>query len=153
MSQWSGNGLITYYLSLILNSIGITASFDKTLINGILQIFNFASALLGALLVDRMGRRPLWLWSIAGMLVSYIVWTTCSAVYDTTASRASAIAVLVLIFVYQFHYAVAITPFSFSKGYFISLSFSHLLIHMNRLPRRDLALSKPSKGYGHLLRL
>jgi MFS family permease len=116
MSQWAGNGLISYYLSLILNSIGITESFDKTLINGILQIFNFASAIFGALLVDRMGRRPLWLWSIAGMFVSYIVWTACSAVYDETSSRASAMAVLVLIFIYQFHYAIAITPFSFSKG-------------------------------------
>jgi MFS family permease len=115
MSQWAGNGLITYYLSLILNSIGITKSFDKTLINGILQIFNFASAIFGALLVDRMGRRPLWLWSIAGMLASYIAWTTCSAVYATDGSKASAVSVLVLIFFYQFHYAIAITPFSFSK--------------------------------------
>lgn len=31
-SQWSGNGLISYYFNLILTGIGITTTFDQTLI-------------------------------------------------------------------------------------------------------------------------
>ncbi|KIW36717.1 uncharacterized protein PV06_11016 [Exophiala oligosperma] len=74
IAQWSGNGIITYYLALVLDSIDVTSSFTKTLISGILQIFNFFAAMLGSLMVDRVGRRKLWLYSTIGMLVSYIVY-------------------------------------------------------------------------------
>jgi hypothetical protein len=38
-AQWNGIGVVSYYLTLVLDSVGITASFDQTLINGLLQIF------------------------------------------------------------------------------------------------------------------
>jgi hypothetical protein len=37
-SQWSGNGLVSYYLTDILNSVGITSQTTQTLYNGILQV-------------------------------------------------------------------------------------------------------------------
>jgi hypothetical protein len=59
-SQWVGNGVFTYYLSLVLDAIGVTNAADQSLINGGLQIFNFAiSVFVGALMVDRLGRRVL----------------------------------------------------------------------------------------------
>jgi hypothetical protein len=39
-SQWSGNGLISYYLERVLNGIGITKADDQTLINGVIAIYN-----------------------------------------------------------------------------------------------------------------
>jgi hypothetical protein len=36
-SQWSGNGLVSYYLNKVLNGIGIKDTETQTLINGILQ--------------------------------------------------------------------------------------------------------------------
>ncbi|CAK7205263.1 hypothetical protein SEUCBS139899_008030 [Sporothrix eucalyptigena] len=89
ISQWAGNGLITYYLSLVLDTIGIKDSFTQTLINGILQIFNALAALLGSLLVDRLGRRTLWLWSAVGMLLSYVAWTVCSAINFNTGNKSA----------------------------------------------------------------
>ncbi|KAJ5721728.1 uncharacterized protein N7483_009662 [Penicillium malachiteum] len=50
MSQWCGNGIISYYLTLILKS---------TLLNAILQIVSWIAAITGGLLVDRLGRRTL----------------------------------------------------------------------------------------------
>lgn len=38
-AQWNGIGVVSYYLTLVLDSVGITDSFDQTLINGCLQIF------------------------------------------------------------------------------------------------------------------
>ncbi|KAL1895701.1 hypothetical protein Sste5346_005173 [Sporothrix stenoceras] len=114
ISQWAGNGLITYYLSLVLDTVGIKDSFSQTLINGILQIFNACAALLGSLLVDRLGRRTLWLWSAVGMLMSYVAWTICSAINYNTGNSASGILVIVFIFVYFFHYDIAVTPFTWS---------------------------------------
>ena len=146
MSQWAGNGLISYYLSIILDSIGIKDSFHKTLINGILQIFNWFSAIFGALLVDRMGRRPLWLWSVTGMFVSYIIWTACSAVYAHSASKASAIAVLALIFVYQFHYAIAMTPFTFSMYKTLEFQQSHTYVTFTGYPVEILPFQNRQKG-------
>ncbi|KAJ5354257.1 hypothetical protein N7541_006821 [Penicillium brevicompactum] len=112
MTQWCGNGVISYYLSLILNTVGIKGSRDKTLINAILQIVSWAAAIIGSVLVERVGRRPLWLFSIAGMLASYTTWTVCSALYTQHNTTGLAKAVLVFIFVFQVFYSVGITPLS-----------------------------------------
>lgn len=109
-AQWNGIGVVSYYLTLVLDTIGITDSFDQTLINGLLQIFNFAAALSAAILVDRLGRRPLFIWSGVGMLVSYIVWTACSAVNNDTGNKAAGIVVVVCLFGFYFHYDIAYTP-------------------------------------------
>ncbi|KAF2137969.1 uncharacterized protein K452DRAFT_353233 [Aplosporella prunicola CBS 121167] len=108
--QWNGIGVVSYYLTLVLDSIGITASSDQTLINGLLQVFNFAAALSAAFLVDRLGRRFLFLWSGIGMLASYVVWTACSAVNNTTGDKAAGVVVVVCLFAFYFHYDIAYTP-------------------------------------------
>ncbi|KAF6814203.1 hypothetical protein CMUS01_12691 [Colletotrichum musicola] len=109
-AQWNGIGVVSYYLTLVLNTVGITDTFTQTLINGLLQIFNFAAALGAAFLVDRLGRRTLFLWSGAGMLVSYVVWTACSAVNSDTGSKPAGVAVVVCLFTFYFHYDIAYTP-------------------------------------------
>ena len=109
-AQFNGIGVVSYYLTLVLDTVGITDTFDQTLINGLLQIFNFAAALSAAFLVDRLGRRALFLWSSVGMLVSYIVWTACSAVNSDTGSKPAGIVVVVCLFTFFFHYDIAWTP-------------------------------------------
>ncbi|ORY59264.1 hexose transporter [Pseudomassariella vexata] len=112
-AQWNGIGIVSYYLTLVLDTIGITDTFEQTLINGLLQIFNFGAALAAAFLVDRLGRRTLFLWSSVGMLLSYIVWTACSAVNSDTGSKPAGIVVVVCLFTYFFHYDIAWTPLLF----------------------------------------
>ncbi|KAH8799045.1 general substrate transporter [Xylogone sp. PMI_703] len=110
-SQWVGNGVVTYYLALALDTIGITDALDQSLINGGLQIFNFtASVLVGALMVDRLGRRVLFLWSACGMCLSYIAWTALNSQFISTHSNGIGIAVVPMIFVFYFHYDIAFTP-------------------------------------------
>ena len=112
-AQWNGIGVVSYYLTLVLDTVGITDTFDQTLINGLLQIFNFIAALGAAFLVDRLGRRTLFLWSGLGMLISYIVWTACSAVNSDTGNKSAGIVVVVCLFTYYFHYDIAWTPLLF----------------------------------------
>jgi hypothetical protein len=50
------------------------------------------------------------MWSNTGMLVSYIVWTACSAVNSETGSKAAGIVVIVCLFTFYFHYDIAYTP-------------------------------------------
>ncbi|OBT61843.1 hypothetical protein VE03_08804 [Pseudogymnoascus sp. 23342-1-I1] len=110
-AQWNGGGVISYYLTLVLNTIGITSVAQQALINGLLQIFNwFASVLAGALMVDRLGRRTLFLWSVGGMLVSYIIWTALSSYFNRTLDQNAGNAVVAFIFIYYFFYDIAWNP-------------------------------------------
>ena len=66
-TQWSGNGLISYYLSPILNSIGITDNRTKNVINLGLSGWGFANAIVCALTATKFPRRRIYLvqrWSI-----------------------------------------------------------------------------------------
>lgn len=105
--------VVSYYLTLVLNTVGIEDTWRQTLINGLLQIFNFIAALSAAFLVDRLGRRTLLLWAGVGMLISYIVWTACSAVVDETGSSSAGIVVVVCLFTFYFHYDISYTPLLF----------------------------------------
>lgn len=110
-SQWNGIGVVSYYLTLVLNTIGITDVKDQTLINGLLQIFNWLVATFcGALMVDRLGRRTLFLLSTAGMLVSYIVWTGLTSSFVSHGGAGTGRAVVAFIFIYYFFYDIAWTP-------------------------------------------
>ncbi|CCF44158.1 lactose permease [Colletotrichum higginsianum] len=110
-SQWNGVAVVSYYLTLVLNTIGITEVKDQTLINGLLQIFNWIiSTCLGALMVDRLGRRPLFLISTAGMLASYIAWTGLTSHFVASRDEATGRAVVAFIFIFYFFYDIAWTP-------------------------------------------
>ena len=108
--RFQGVAVVSYYLTLVLDTIGVTDSDTQTLINGLLQVFNFIIAGAAALLVDRLGRRPLFLWSALGMLVSFIIWTACSAVVDTTDNQALGRTVIAFVFIFYLHYDIAYTP-------------------------------------------
>ncbi len=109
-SQWSGNGLISYYLSKVLNGIGITDSNDQTLINGILAIYNFIIAITASMNVERTGRRPLFIISTAGMLVSYAIITAMSGTYENTQNVGAGRTLLAFVFIFNGFYAIAYTP-------------------------------------------
>ncbi|CAI6098744.1 unnamed protein product [Clonostachys chloroleuca] len=110
-TQWNGCSVLSYYLTLVLNTIGITEPAQQTLINGMLQIFNWVVAVCGgALLVDRVGRRSLFLVGTGGMMLSYIAWTVLNAEFAKTQDQRMGTAVLVFIFVYYFFYDISWTP-------------------------------------------
>jgi MFS family permease len=110
-AQWAGNGIVSYYLTLILDAVGITSTQEQTLINGILQIVNLVAAICASFLVDRLGRRPLFFWSNAGMLVSYIILTAGSATFAEKGDKNVGIMVVAFVIIYMIHYDVAYTPF------------------------------------------
>jgi hypothetical protein len=106
----SGNGLVSYYINLVLDGVGITDTRRKAEINGGLQVpvpfnesraifsnfcvpsqaWNLACAMTGALLVDRLGRRTLFIISNAGMAVVFAMWTLTTALFRTTGNTAAA---------------------------------------------------------------
>lgn len=103
----SGNGLVSYYLFKVLTDIGYTDTLTQNLINGCLQIFNFIVAVGMCFLVEKVGRRRLFLISTGGMLCTFIVWTICSARYAIDGSHSAANAVIAMIFLYYLAYNTA----------------------------------------------
>ncbi|KAJ8099578.1 general substrate transporter [Lipomyces tetrasporus] len=109
-SQWSGNGLISYYLSRVMDSIGITNRDTQALVNGLINIWNWLIALSTAFFVDKVGRRPLFLVSTVGMTLVFVGWTIASARFSITRNDSAGIAVLALIFLYELFYCIALSP-------------------------------------------
>ncbi|KAJ1337253.1 hexose transporter-like protein [Microdochium nivale] len=109
-SQWSGNGIVSYYLPLVLNTVGITSVTHVTLINALLQVWNLFWAIGAAISVERLGRRVLFLSSASIMLASYIVVTGLSGSFATTGNTAVGLAVVPFLFIFFMGYDIALTP-------------------------------------------
>jgi MFS family permease len=103
-SQWSGNGLVSYYLTTILNNIGITDSKSQLGINGGLTTFSLITNIFFSFFVDRWGRRRIQIISTVGMLVTFVVWTIISARYAIQPEEGLGKAVVVMIFFYYLAY-------------------------------------------------
>ncbi|KAI5358653.1 putative major facilitator, sugar transporter, major facilitator superfamily [Septoria linicola] len=106
-SQWSGNGLASYYLNLVLNQIGITEGDTQLVINGCLQIMNFIVAIGQCFVVDYFGRRTLFLVSTSGMLGAFTIWTACAGDFANRGVQASGNTVIAMVFIYYVFYNLA----------------------------------------------
>ncbi|KAB5589620.1 Sugar transporter STL1 [Ceratobasidium theobromae] len=109
-AQLNGVGIITYYLAPVLTLVGITNAHQQGALNGGLALWNWVISILGSLSVDRIGRRPIWLFATCGMLVCYIVVTALSATFDRTADRATGLAVIPMLFLTFGFYDICWTP-------------------------------------------
>ncbi|CDM32380.1 hypothetical protein DTO006G1_2326 [Penicillium roqueforti] len=144
LTLWNGQGVIAYYFSPILTSIGITSTPQQTGINGGLQIWNLLFSLAGALLADRIGRRTLWLISFIGMILVNIPLTICSAMYAQHGSKGASFAVVVFLFFYDaafnlannpllYCYPTELLPFAIrAKGLSIQVAISQAALTVNQ---------------------
>ncbi|CAM1507971.1 Fc.00g048190.m01.CDS01 [Cosmosporella sp. VM-42] len=110
-AQWAGNGVVSYYLVLILDSIGIKSTTEQTLISACLNVWNLLWAIGAALSVDRLGRRFLFLTSASVMLIAFIVITGLSGSFAETGSSSVGLAVVPFLFIFFAGYDIAMTPF------------------------------------------
>lgn len=99
--QWSGNGLVSYYLGSMLKAAGITKELDTTLITATSNMFSFAASIAFAFLPGRVGRRPLLLWSLALMWIVFAVITACSGVFVETGSKPASYVAVAFIYLYN----------------------------------------------------
>lgn len=107
-SQWVGNNVVSYYLTLILDSVGITSAANQLLIAGCLQIWNLLFAVAAASLVEKLGRRTLFLISAAVTLISYIIITGLSASFAESGNSTVGVAVVPFLFIFFAGYDIAL---------------------------------------------
>lgn len=110
LTLWNGQGVISYYFSPILDSVGITSTNQQTGINGGMAIWNLICSVAGALLADRVGRRPLWLISFIGMIFANVPLTISSAMYAKHGSQGAAYTTIVFLFLYNAAFNIACNP-------------------------------------------
>lgn len=107
--QLSGNGLVSYFLNKVLDSIGITSPTKQLQINGCLQIYNMVISMSVAGSIHHFRRRTLFLFSISCMLICYILWTIFSALAEQRGYPSSlSNAVLAFIFLYYASYDIGV---------------------------------------------
>ncbi|KAK9380782.1 uncharacterized protein V2V93DRAFT_397669 [Kockiozyma suomiensis] len=106
MMQLSGNGIMSYYLTRVLNDIGLTVNLCGT-VWSIFTAYAFASQ------VDRIGRRKGFLYGLLEMQVSCIVWTAMSTVNQEQGfkNRSMAIGIIAVMYIYLGFYHLT-APFA-----------------------------------------
>ena len=106
-SQWSGNGLASYYLNIVLTDAGITAESTQLVINGCLQILNIIVAVGQCFVVDYFGRRTLFLTATTGMFFTFVVWTTSTGEYVENGVAGAGNLVVACVYIYYVFYNMA----------------------------------------------
>jgi sugar porter (SP) family MFS transporter len=143
-SQWSGNGLTSYYATDVYKSIGITDADTQLGLNGGLTILSLIVSVSCALLADRVGRRPLFIAATASMCICFIIWTVCSSQQQEHGSKAAGQGVIAMIWIFSVAYALAwsgllvaytveILPFKIrAKGLMIMNFFIQVALTINQ---------------------
>lgn len=103
ITQWSGNGLTSYYLPKILDSINITSPETQLLINALISIFKVVCSIVCALLIDRVGRRGLILFGTITMFLVFVIWTITSALNQERNFEDKQLASTVVAMIFLFH--------------------------------------------------
>lgn len=121
--QWAGNAVLSYFLGAVLQTCGYSDSIAQANITLINSCQQFVCAIVGAFLVDKVGRRPLLLFSFTGCCVVWLGMTIASAEFaksggglhpdgsvsvgtNLNASKAS----LAMIFIFGAIFSIGITP-------------------------------------------
>jgi sugar porter (SP) family MFS transporter len=115
ISQYSGNALFSNYINLVYEGAGITSQSQKMALTGGEKILALIVSLSAATMIDKVGRRKLFLISTVGMVVNFICWTITCAIYENSGeSNAGA--------------GYAQIPFIWIFGIFYALAWSGLLV-------------------------
>ncbi|KAF4907651.1 Lactose permease [Colletotrichum viniferum] len=132
--NWVGNGIISYYLSDILNGIGVTNTRSQLLILVGLNIWNLIWSTSAAINIDKIRRRPLWLTATSGQLVIMAVTMGLSAGYTEYGTKAAGTAVIPFLFLFYASYDIAYTPMSYglrTKGMAIYIVVFAVAVSLN----------------------
>lgn len=110
--QLAGNGAFSYYLGAALSGIGIPPGIPQTNFNLGYSVFQWVFSLVGAALVERVGRRKLMLFSMGGCTITWVILCATTGTYATSGetNQAAANAGLAFIFIFGAVYSIGITP-------------------------------------------
>lgn len=108
--QFSGNNIISYYLPLMLNGIGITDTNTKLILNIVYSVIGWVFSVAGARLHDVVGRRKMLMGSTFGMTICLALVAAGAAGKVEYGNSAAATMSIVFIFFFGAVFATGYTP-------------------------------------------
>ncbi|GAA6029518.1 hypothetical protein JCM8097_003718 [Rhodosporidiobolus ruineniae] len=111
-SQGNGVAVFSYYLTPVLRLVGVDDAQTQLGLNAGMQIWNLLLAGVGASLVERAGRRGVWLMGTGGMLCCYIILIGLSGSFANTQHQATGLASIAFMSPLAYSYSTEILPFS-----------------------------------------
>ncbi len=106
-SQWSGNAIISNYSAKLYESAGITNSTAKLGLSAGQTVLALIVSLTMAMLVDKIGRRPMFLAATGGMFGTFACWTLSCALYEEKGSPGASNAMIFFIWLFGVMYSLA----------------------------------------------
>lgn len=106
-SQWSGNAIISNYSSMLYESAGVMDPTQKLGLSAGQTGLALVISVSMALLVDKVGRRPMFLASTGGMFCTFVFWTLTSGLYDERQAPGANYAMIVFIWIFGIFYSLA----------------------------------------------
>ncbi|ESK94080.1 hexose transporter [Moniliophthora roreri MCA 2997] len=113
-TQWSGNGLTSYFLARILDNVGITDKHTQSIVNLATTLWGFVNATFFALVSSRFPRRVMYLFCTISLLLVFTGWTIASARYNIANDQPSSKTVLAFIFIYSPCYNMAYNALTYT---------------------------------------
>ncbi|KAJ5371057.1 uncharacterized protein N7496_007149 [Penicillium cataractarum] len=110
--QWSGINAIIYYAPTVFAEVGLSGGTVGLLATGVVGTLMFVFTIPGALMVDKVGRKPMLFWSLANMGISHAIIAALIATYGENigAHKNAANAAIFLIYWYIVNYALPYGP-------------------------------------------
>lgn len=106
-SQWSGNAIISNYSSKLYESAGITDSTAKLGLSAGQTTLALIVSISMAMLVDKVGRRPMFLAATAGMCGTFVFWTLTCGLYEEHNAPGASNAMIFFIWIFGIFYSLA----------------------------------------------
>ncbi|KAH8588133.1 lactose permease [Bisporella sp. PMI_857] len=108
--QLSGNSVTGYYLPVMVENAGITSESTQLMLNGINPVICFIASVAGAHMTDKLGRRPLLIYSTIFCSIAFAVLTGTSKLADQDNNSAAANTTIVFIFLFGTVFSFGWTP-------------------------------------------
>ncbi|KAK5995400.1 Lactose permease [Cladobotryum mycophilum] len=108
--QYSGNALVSYYFPVIVKQTGITDPHTQLLLNALNPVVSWFAAILGATLLDRVGRRPFLLSGITGMAICLAIVTGCTKLSIDDSNKAAGHAGIFFVYLFSVIFSLCIVP-------------------------------------------
>ncbi|OKL60246.1 hypothetical protein UA08_04577 [Talaromyces atroroseus] len=108
--QYSGNALVSYYFPVIVQQAGIENAHTQLLLNALNPIVSWIMAIIGAMLLDRGGRRPFLLSGVLGMSICLAIVTGCTKLSVEMSNRSASHAGIFFIYLFSAIFAFCVVP-------------------------------------------
>ena len=109
--QLSGNNITSYYLPVMAENAGVDDEKTQLLLNGIYPVLCFVASVSGAGLLDKVGRRPLLIYSLVFCSISFAIMTgTSKLVDDNPDNKLAANTTIAFIYLFGIVFSFGWTP-------------------------------------------